>query len=230
MDPANAAFEARARARKEAEEAFYNGELSRMAAERAQMASMADRIVVAITEAEARNNETSIQDITSADRMDELISKSNTTRLNSLETLNDLQSSFQEMKENSNYEKLMEEIGPIVSIDEDAGPEAEGKDGGGEEDSLRIVPVKTLASEAREQKIRLTEATDKLNKIFESGHKEYNQLVTSMTSSFDDGAQAVDADIRVDGDDSEAIQEALIPMLQKKMAQVSASLEMTCFQ
>ena len=137
MDPANASFEARARARKEAEEAFYNGELSRMAAERAQMASMADRIVMAITEAEARNNETTIQDITSADRMDELISKSNTTRLNSLETLNDLQSSFQEMKENSNYEKLMEEIGPIVSIDEDAGPEAEGKDGGGEEDSYQ---------------------------------------------------------------------------------------------
>jgi hypothetical protein len=231
MDP-TAAMKARARARKEQEDQFYNAELEKMAKERAQMASIADRIVVAITKAEARNNEFTIQDMSSADKMDELISKSNATRMNSLETLKDLQESFQEMKQSSNYEKLMEEIGPIVSINEDegtsTGPESEGKEAAdGEETSFSIVPIKTLASEAKEQKYRLAEATTRLNKIFETGHKEYNDLVLSMTSSFDDGAQAVDADIRVDGDDTEVIQEALIPMLQKKMAQLSASLEMT---
>ena len=79
MDPTST-MEARARARKEQEDAFYNMELEKMAQERAQMASMANHIVVAITEAEARNNEFTIQDMTSADKMDELISKSNATR------------------------------------------------------------------------------------------------------------------------------------------------------
>ena len=50
--------------------------------------------------------------------------------------------------------------------------------------------------------------------------------MVSMASSFDDGAKAVDGDLRVDGDDAEAIQEALIPMLQKKLMHASHALEL----
>ena len=74
------AIEARAAARKEAENAFYNDELERMAKERASMAKMAENIVFAIERAQARNDETSIQDISSADKMEELSTKLTTTR------------------------------------------------------------------------------------------------------------------------------------------------------
>ena len=45
-----------------------------------------------------------------------------------------------------------------------------------------------------EQRERTNEAMVKLKKIFASGQKEYNDLVVSMASSFDDGAKAVDGD------------------------------------
>jgi hypothetical protein len=243
------AIEARAAARKEAENAFYNDELERMAKERASMAKMAENIVFAIERAQARNDETSIQDISSADKMEELINKANHNKKSSLETLNDLSVSFEAMKKSSNYEKLLEELNRdnddeegkerSASAAEKTASAERGRDDSSSSSSSSssnsssdprhkdIVPAHTLEAEAKEQRIRLKEATGKLNKIFASGQKEYNELVLSMAAGFDDGAQALDADIRVDGDNAEVIQEALVPMLQKKINHLGSALEMT---
>ena len=223
-DPATAA-ERRQKELKRKEEAVLNAELKRMSDERSAMSIMANRIVSAIDAASLKNDETSIQDIQSPEQMENLILKSNATRQKSLETLKELSEAFVEMKTSATVDNIVQ---PKNEEEGESELKAQAEDGQTQVDPYKpvFVPASQLEKEVMEQRERTNEAMKKLNKIFSSGQKEYNDLVMSMASSFDDGAKAVDGDLRVDGDDADAIQEALIPMLQKKLMHASHALEM----
>ena len=225
-----AAAERRQKEAKMKETELLETELKRMSDERAAMASIADRIVLAIDAAANKNNEISIQDIQSPEQMENLILRSNANRQKSLETLNELSMAFMEMKTSANVDEFIRQTAEEEGESELKAQAADSEDGEtvAHEDPFKpiFVPASQLEKEAKEQKKRADEAMNKLNKIFEGGKKEYNDLVMSMAAGFDDDAKAIDGDLRVDGDDAEQIQEALIPMLQKKLQHASQALEM----
>lgn len=225
---AEEAAAARALARKQKEDEYYENALSKMRNEREYLSSTADKIMTAIGDLQIANSGTVMQDMSSSDKMEDYLASFDANSKSTIERLKDLVGSFVNMKDSMN--EIDEDINegdkaPTMRVVHSQGGstredgEVDDDDTGIEEEEI-AVPEEVTRS-IKEQRSKVSQATRRLSNLFASGHKEYNNLMLSMTSSYDTG----DSDVVVDGDDPKAIEEALIPGLQKKVHSLSTALE-----
>jgi len=216
---AEKAFRARQLKAKQDEEAFYDDELTKMREERAHVKDLAGGIMSAIGKFERENSTMMMADISGPDKMDQYISKFNANSKTAYSELMELAASFEVMQTSTDEvndatgSPSTETAAPAQTTSSFSGETKTETDADvGAEEDFALMDTDAFKGQATLAMSRKFAATAKLNQLFQSGHKEYNQLVMSMA----------------DVDDGEASEmQALVPMLNRKIVALTHSLQMS---
>ena len=213
---ADADFHARQLKAKMEEEAFYEGELSKMREERAQVKDLASGIMSAIGKFERENSTLIMADISGPDKMDHYITKFNANSKTAYSELMELAASF-EVMETSTGE--VNEVKTAPGAAEISAPTTSSFSGETKtevtvdnEEEATLMDTDAFKGQAKIAENRKSAATNKLNQLFQSGHREYNQLVMSMSDVDDGGASEM---------------QALVPTLNRKVVALTHALQMS---
>ena len=219
--------EKRAQAYKERQAKQMEEELATMREERADLTSRAHKITFDLDEFETRFlkevSGSSTKMTRNADGMEKLINEITASSSKAIESLalaaEGLEAFRQrQLLESENEVSTTESMTTTVTEPQEAG--GEGDDGA---KKSKYVPADSALLGAP-LKAKIALASERLTAMFKAGKSEYDTLLRSMTDSYQSN---VNSDIKVDGDNVAQIEEAIIPMLTKKVEVLSKALELS---